>query len=93
LYHEELPHAAIQRLVTMRRRLRALVELHEEDLGVVDFISESERRLIHRCAMLTFQLERLDERFCRKRNGRASVTDLEAYRLPPLGAACLAMRR
>ena len=77
-------------LIDMRRRSRALVELHEEDLGGADFISASERRLIHRCAMLTFQLER---RFCRKRNGRASVTDLEAYRLPPLGAACLAMRR
>jgi hypothetical protein len=59
------------------RRLRDLIHAHTTDLGGDDYISESERRLIRRAAMLTLQLEMLDQRFANQ--GEASAADLELY--------------
>ncbi len=59
--------------------LRDLVIEHEQDLGGSDYVSTSERRVVRRAAMLTFQLERLDARFMRKKDGTASLTDFETY--------------
>ena len=59
------------------RRLRDLIQLHTTDLGGDDLISEAERRLIRRAAMLTLQLELLDQKFAT--DGEAGRADLELY--------------
>ena len=46
----------------MMRRLKDLISAHESDLGGEDYVSESERRIVRRAAMLTIQLEMLDAR-------------------------------
>jgi hypothetical protein len=60
------------------RRLKDLIRLHIADLGGDDFISDSERRLIHRAAMLTLQCELLDAKFAAS-DGDASGIGLETY--------------
>ena len=60
------------------RRYRDLIDAHEVDLGGEDLISESERRLIRRSAMLTVQLEMMDARFAQSES-EASRIDLDAY--------------
>jgi hypothetical protein len=60
------------------RRYRDLIQLHVSDLGGEDLISESERRLIRRAAMLTLQCELLDAKFALL-EGEASVIDLDRY--------------
>ena len=60
------------------RRYRDLIQLHESDLGGEDLISESERRLVRRAAMLTLQCELLDHKFALS-EGEASVIDLDRY--------------
>src|SRR5918997_846541 len=59
------------------RRLRDLIQLHTNDLGGDDTISEAERRLIRRAAMLTLQLEMLDQKFATEDG--ACRLDLELY--------------
>jgi hypothetical protein len=61
------------------RRLRDLMAAHLSDLGGADAVSESERVLIRRSAMLTLQLELLEQRFALNEGGEASSRDLEAY--------------
>lgn len=58
------------------RRLRDLVENHTNQLG--NDITEAERRLIARAAMLTIQCEMLDAKFAAE-EGTACRTDLETY--------------
>ena len=60
------------------RRLRDLIESHEQDLGGSDFVSESQRRLVRRAAMLTLQTELLDSKFASD-EAAASRVDLELY--------------
>ena len=60
------------------RRYRDLIQLHVSDLGGEDLISESERRLVRRAAMLTLQCELLDQKFALS-EGEASVIDLDRY--------------
>ncbi len=60
------------------RRLRDLINQHTADLGGEDFVSESEKRLVRRAAMLTIQLEMMDSKFALN-DGEASRVDLETY--------------
>ena len=60
------------------RRLRDLIAEHTSDLGGDDLVSESERRLIRRAAMLCIQCEMLDAKFASE-GGQASQNDLECY--------------
>jgi hypothetical protein len=60
------------------RRLRDLIHLHESDLGGEDAISESERRIVRRAAMLTLQLEMLDSKFAAN-DGEATLPQLQLY--------------
>jgi hypothetical protein len=67
------------------RRLRDLIVAHENDLG--DAISEGERRLVQRAAMLTLQLEMMEQRWA-VNDGEASAKALDAYQ-----RTCGALRR
>src|SRR5215207_4269186 len=62
----------------LMRRLRDLVQLHTNDLGGEDYISEAEKRLVRRAAMLTLQLEMLDQKFAHDES-EGSRLDLETY--------------
>ena len=58
------------------RRLRDLAAEHTAQLG--NDVTEAERRLIARAAMLTIQCEMLDAKFAAE-EGTACRTDLETY--------------
>lgn len=60
------------------RRLRDLIVEHENDLGGEDYVSESERRLVRRSAMLTLQLEMMEQHWA-SNNGEAKPSSLELY--------------
>jgi hypothetical protein len=60
------------------RRVKDLIALHSNDLGGEDAISEAERSIIRRCAVLTTQLERLEVKFAQA-DGDASVKDVDLY--------------
>lgn len=60
------------------RRLRDLISLHASDLGGPDAISESEKALVRRAAMLTLQLELMEQKWAIN-GGEASAKQLDAY--------------
>jgi hypothetical protein len=51
--------------------------LHVSDLGGAETISEAERSIVRRAAVLTTELERLEQRFALA--GEASADDLDLY--------------
>jgi hypothetical protein len=61
------------------RRLRDLYEAHVADLGGHDFISEAERVLCRRAAMIVLQCEILETRFAQTEDCAASSKQLERY--------------
>src|SRR6266446_1592142 len=65
------------RSATMRR-FRDLIQLHVGDLGGEGNISEAERSLVRRAAMLTLQLELLEQRFAQA-GGEATSSQLTDY--------------
>jgi hypothetical protein len=58
------------------RRLRDVLELHVADLGGADAISEAERSIVRRAAVLTVELERLESAFA---EGKGTPSDLDLY--------------
>lgn len=61
------------------RRLRDLIGLHLSDLGGEDAVSESEKVLVRRAAMLTLQLELMEQRFSQNEGGEAHGQEIESY--------------
>jgi hypothetical protein len=59
------------------RRLRDLLEDHIADLGGHDNISGAERSICRRAAVLTVELELLEQKFARA--GGAAIRDLDLY--------------
>jgi hypothetical protein len=59
------------------RRLRDVLGLHLSDLGGPDAVSEAERSIARRAAVLTVELERLEAKFATA--GEASADDLDLY--------------
>jgi hypothetical protein len=59
------------------RRCRDVIALHLSDLGGPDFVSEAERSIVRRAAVITTELEQLEVRFARQ--GQASAADLDLY--------------
>lgn len=59
------------------RRCRDVIALHVSDLGGAETISEAERSIVRRAAVLTTELERLEQRFALA--GEASADDLDLY--------------
>jgi hypothetical protein len=63
------------------RRYKDLIAAHHSDLGddhCNGLLSEGQKGLIRRCAMLEIQLSMLDARFAQA-DGAASAADLDAY--------------
>jgi hypothetical protein len=58
------------------RRLRDLISLHTSDLGGDVVISESERALVRRAAVLVVEAERLEQRFA---HAEPDAADLDLY--------------
>lgn len=63
----------------MMRRLRDLYEAHVSDLGGHDHVSEAERVLCRRAAMLVLQTELLELRMAKTEDGAATPKQLERY--------------
>jgi hypothetical protein len=61
------------------RRLKDLIASHVSDLGGIDQVSEAEKVLVRRAAMLTLQLELQEQRFARNEGGEASSKQIETY--------------
>jgi hypothetical protein len=59
------------------RRCRDLIDSHLADLGGEDSVSEAERSIIRRAAVMTTELERLETEFANK--GAADKSDLDLY--------------
>src|SRR5262245_16007363 len=62
---------------TWVRRLRDLINLHIADLGGPDAISEAERSIVRRAALLTTELERMEVGFATA--GKAEAAELAVY--------------
>lgn len=63
---------------TWMRRVRDLIELHETDLGGEANCSQAERSIIRRAAILTVELERLEQRFALD-EAAASAAAIDCY--------------
>src|SRR2546421_11913852 len=60
------------------RRLRDLIALHVADLGGDDNISEAERAIIRRAAVMITELEIMERNFALA-NGAPNIETLDAY--------------
>lgn len=58
------------------RRFRDVFELHQSDLGGEDVVSEAERSIVRRAAVLTVELERIEAKFA---VGEGDATMLDLY--------------
>src|SRR5262245_9538391 len=61
------------------RRLRDLIADHTADLGGADAVSQAEKVLVRRAAMLTLQLELQEQRFALNDGGEATGKQIEIY--------------
>jgi hypothetical protein len=61
------------------RRLKDLIGDITSDLGGANNISEAERVLVRRAAMMTLQAELMEQRFSENENGAASSQQIECY--------------
>jgi hypothetical protein len=61
------------------RRLKDLIGDITSDLGGAENISEAERVLVRRAAMMTLQAELMEQRFSENENGAASSQQIECY--------------
>lgn len=59
------------------RRCRDLIESHVDDLGGAEAISEAERSIVRRAAVMTVELERLEASFAE--SGEADAATLDLY--------------
>jgi hypothetical protein len=74
----QLFHGDIDERGPVSRRFRDLIAAHEADLSGAEHLSEGQRSIVRRAAMLELQLELLESRFA-ENGGAASPRDLEAY--------------
>jgi hypothetical protein len=63
---------------TWARRLRDLISLHTADLGGDENVSEAERAIVRRAAVLIVELERQELAFAES-EGAPTIADLDAY--------------
>jgi hypothetical protein len=61
------------------RRLKDLIGGQVADLGGEEMVSEAEKVLVRRAAMLTLQLELMEQRFAANEAGEASPKQIETY--------------
>ena len=61
------------------RRLKDLIAAQLSDMGGPEAISEAEKVLVRRSAMLTLQLELMEQRFSQNEGGEATARQIESY--------------
>ena len=61
------------------RRFRDLLHGYHSDLGGEDYLSEGQRALVRRAAMIQLQLEMVETRWAETNDGKASLLQLHRY--------------
>jgi hypothetical protein len=61
------------------RRLKDLIADHLSDLGGPEAVSHAESVIVRRAAMLTLQVELMEQRFAQNEAGEASAKQIETY--------------
>ena len=69
----------VDRRSAWARRLRDLIAAHTSDLGGNDALSEAERVLVRRAAMLTLQLELMEFNWAKNSEGKAGPKSIRTY--------------
>jgi hypothetical protein len=73
-----LLHNVDGRSATMRR-LRDIIHAHQADLGGAAELSEGQRAILRRAALLQLQLEMMEQKFALREDGCASGKEMETY--------------
>jgi len=73
-----LLHEVDGRSATMRR-LRDIIHAHQADLGGAAELSEGQRAILRRAALLQLQLEIMEQKFALREDGCASGKEMETY--------------
>jgi hypothetical protein len=73
-----LLHEVDGRSATMRR-LRDIIHAHQADLGGATELSEGQRAILRRAALLQLQLEMMEQKFALREDGCASGKEMETY--------------
>ena len=73
-----LLHEVDGRSATMRR-LRDIIHAHQADLGGAAELSEGQRAILRRAALLQLQLEMMEQKFALREDGCASGKEMETY--------------
>ena len=73
-----LLHDVDGRSATMRR-LRDIIHAHTADLGGTDTLSEGQRAILRRAALLQLQLEMMEQKFARREDNSATGKEIEVY--------------
>jgi hypothetical protein len=61
------------------RRLRDIIHAHQADLGGADALSEGQKAILRRAALLQLQLEMMEQKFALREDGCASGKEMETY--------------
>lgn len=70
------------------RRLRDIVHAHQADLGGSEILSEGQRAILRRAALLQLQLEMQEQKFATRDDSAATPNEIEVYQ-----RGCNTMRR
>jgi hypothetical protein len=73
-----LHHDVDGRSATMRR-LRDIIHTHTADLGGTDTLSEGQRAILRRAALLQLQLEMMEQKFAQREDNSATGKEIEVY--------------
>jgi hypothetical protein len=73
-----LLHEVDGRSATMRR-LRDIIHAHTADLGGTDTLSEGQRAILRRAALLQLQLEMMEQKFAQREDNCATGKEIETY--------------
>ena len=73
-----LLHDVDGRSATMRR-LRDIIHAHTADLGGADTLSEGQRAILRRAALLQLQLEMMEQKFAQREDNSATGKEIETY--------------
>jgi hypothetical protein len=73
-----LLHEVDGRSATMRR-LRDIIYAHTADLGGTDTLSEGQRAILRRAALLQVQLEMMEQKFAQREDNSATGKEIEVY--------------
>jgi hypothetical protein len=71
-----LLHDVDGRSATMRR-LRDIIHAHTADLGGTDTLSEGQRAILRRAALLQLQLEMMEQKFAQREDNSANSKEIE----------------